>query len=145
MGSSRTAQGDTFLKRTAQPPRSHPETQRQAKEGKAIHRLWSSPPALPLLQGQASGQGTLHLNFIQSKKDLKILFSSSNGDKPRKAGNLWFFCLFGFFFLFVPRTKEILLKIRNLANFHQGITNKVRRAALGLGMTALKNRRSLQI
>ena len=62
--------------------------------------------------------------------------------KSRKP--LIFFCLFGFSFL-CPQTKGILLSVRSLANFHQAIKNKARRAVLGLGITALKTWCSLKI
>lgn len=53
---------------------------------------------------------------------------------------LGLFCVVLFSSLFVSGREEILLKMRNFANLHQGIENKVRRVALGLGVTGLLRR-----
>lgn len=115
------------------------------QRGGHFYRPCMSAPGAPSpAPGQAHGQRTICRSFIQNRKYLKILFSGSNGDNPEKQETFDFF-LFVWIFFSLSQTKGILLSIRSLANFHQAIKNKARRAVLGLGITALKTWCSLKI
>lgn len=122
------------------------DTPNTGERGRGFQRHGSPLAPRPSAAGTGPRQGDHVSEFRSNKKHLKIFFSCSDGDSLEKQESFeCCVCLDLFFFSLCPGTKEMLLKIRNLANFHHGIKNHMRRAALGLGIAALKSHCPLNI